>query len=378
MTSTTTTTPSSTSAIVVRQYGEPPKLETLSLGPLRADEALVEIHATGICHSDLHCLDGVMPKALPNVLGHEGAGVVLDTGSNITHVSRGDKVLLSFDYCGSCDSCTSDHPAYCPSFGLLNIVGARADESTALTDSSGVQVGSHFFGQSSFARHTVASARSIIKVPDDTDLKLYAPLGCGIQTGAGTVLNSLKVTRGSSLAVWGVGSVGLAALMAGVWSGAKTIIAIDLQPSRLELAREMGATATLNGTDPDLVEQIMKLSGGNGVNFAVDCTGVPKVIENMINTLGTRGRGCSIGVPKPGATVTVDVMAHLSFAREYIATVEGDSDPSKMIPYLIKQHKAGLLPLEKMNKYYAAKDFQAAFDDMKDGKTIKPVLVWSD
>jgi len=170
----------------------------------------------------------------------------------------------------------------------------------------------------------------MVKVPADTDLRLYAPSGCGLQTGAGAVLNSLGVTKGSSLAVWGVGPVGLAAVMAGVIAGAKAIIAIDLQPDRLELAKSLGATHTLDGGDENVIQKVVELSKSNGVNFAVDCTGVPKVVENMINSLGTKGRGCTVGAPKPGAVASIDIFAHLIHGREYIGSTEGDCVPSKV------------------------------------------------
>ena len=342
-----------TSAIVLRRAGQPPHLESLTLSPLQLDEALIKVYATGICHTDLSCIDGTLPIPVPNVLGHEGivdialtkssslhktqalmiivgAGVVLAIGSAVTHVSPGDKVILSYNHCGFCDSCTSRHPAYCTSFMALNFSGVRVDESTAFRDEKIGNVHSHFFGQSCFGRHAIVSARSMTKVAADTDLKLYAPLGCGLQTGAGAVLNALRVTKESSLAVWGVGPVGLAAVMAGSLVGAKTIIAIDLQQDRLKLAHDMGATAAVDGKEADVVEQVIKLSGANGVNFAVDCTGVGLVVENMISSLGTRGRGCSIGTPKPGTKVAVDVFSHLNLAREYIGCVVGDADPPKV------------------------------------------------
>ena len=212
----------------------------------------------------------------------------------------------------------------------LNFSGVRLDETMAFRNERHGDVHGHFFGQSSFGHHAIVSARSMIRVDSQTDLKLYAPLGCGLQTGVGVVLNTLRVTKGSSLAVWGVGPVGLAALMAGSLAGANTVIAIDLQQDRLKLAREVGATATIDGREADVVEQVIKLSGSNGVNFAVDCTGVPSVVENMINSLGTRGRGCSIGTPKPGSRVAVDVFSHLNLAREYIGCVLGDTDPHKV------------------------------------------------
>lgn len=252
---------------------------------------------------------------------------MVKVGSAVKNAAPGDKVLLSYNFCGDCETCKSGHPAYCDTWTPLNFGGARADGTMSLADEKGADVHCNFFGQSSFGQHAVVASSSMVKVAPDTDLKLYAPLGCGLQTGAGAVLNSLGTTKGSSLAVWGVGPVGLAAVMAGKIVGAKTIIAIDLQQDRLALAQEMGATHIVDGKASDVVEQVQKLSGANGVNFAVDCTGVPKVVENMVNSLGTRGRGCTVGAPKPGSTAALDIFSHLVFGREYIGCVEGDANP---------------------------------------------------
>lgn len=212
----------------------------------------------------------------------------------------GDKVLLSFAHCQECTQCKDGHPAYCHSFKSLNFGGTRPDGSSAMRrqeEQGGHALYSRFFGQSSFSRHTVVSMTSLVKVPDTTDLALFAPLGCGLQTGAGAVLNTLDVQAGSSVAVFGAGSVGMSAIMAAKMRKAKIIVAIDLQPSRLELASRLGATHTLLGSDPDIVAKMGELAPPNGVDYAVDCTGVPAVIETMIQALGSRGHAASVGAP---------------------------------------------------------------------------------
>ena len=259
-----------------------------------------------------------------------GAGVVVKVGADVKNAVPGDKVLLSFNFCGDCDTCKSGHPAYCDTWAPLNFGCTRADGTLSLADEQGAEVHCNFFGQSSFGNHAVVAANSMVKVSPDTDLKLYAPLGCGLQTGAGAVLNALGTTKGSSLAVWGVGPVGLAAVMAGKIAGAKTIIAIDLQQDRLALAQELGATHIVDGRASDVVEIVQKLSGTTGVNFAVECTGVPKVVENMVSSLAKRGRGCSLGAPKPGSTVAIDITEQLQFGREYIGCCEGDTYPPEV------------------------------------------------
>lgn len=199
-----------------------------------------------------------------------------------------------------------------------------------LSAKNGSPIHSSFFGQSSFARQTLVHKSSVVKVPSDLNLELFASLGCGIQTGAGAVLNTLNVRPGSTLAVFGVGSVGMAAVMAGKLRGAKTIIAIDLQPSRLDLSMSLGATNRVLGSDPDVVGQIRSICPPNGVDYAVDCTGVPAVIRTMIDALGSRGRAATVGAPGPGNDVSVDIMEHLTFGKEYVGCAEGDSLPSKV------------------------------------------------
>lgn len=206
-------------------------------------------------------------------------------------------MLLSFCHCTSCEQCTSGHPAYCYSFEPLNFGGKREDGSATLVTTNDKPIHSRFFGQSSFARLTAVHKSSIVKVSPDTNLALFAPLGCGLQTGAGSVLNTLNVQPGKTVAVFGVGSVGMSAIMAAKMRGAKEIIAVDLQQSRLDLAKKVGATQTILGNDPELISKIHQISPPNGLNYAVDCSGVPKVVELMIEALGTRGKAATVGAP---------------------------------------------------------------------------------
>lgn len=256
-----------------------------------------------------------------------GAGTILRTGSAITHVQPGDKVLLSFNHCGACTHCNASHPAYCTSWAPLNFSGKRLDGSHTLRSAAGAAMHGTFFGQSSFMRHALVAASSCVKVDPGTDLALFAALGCGFQTGTGCVLNTLRVRQGSSLAVFGVGAVGMAGVMGGVIAGAKTIIAVDLNAERLRLARELGATHVIDGRSEDVEGQIKAICAPeNGAQFAMDGTGVPRVIETMVKCLGTKGRAATVGAPKPGSTVAIDVFQHLILGREYVGSTEGDVD----------------------------------------------------
>ncbi|KAG7428558.1 Aryl-alcohol dehydrogenase [Fusarium oxysporum f. sp. raphani] len=357
------------------------ELSEVYLDSLQPDEALIEIHASGVCHTDLSCASGKLPCAPNAVLGHEGGGVVLEIGANVTSVSPGDKVLLSFSSCGSCPGCKSDHPAYCYSFNDYNFGGKRPDGSAAMSimkDGTKQPIYSTFFGQSSFAARTIVHQSSIVKVPQQTPLDLFAPLGCGIQTGVGAVFNTLNVRPGTSIAIFGVGSVGLAAVMAAKARETSRIIAIDLQPERLGLAKELGATDGVLGPDQEyIIKAIKNICPPLGVDFAVDCTGVPSIIETMVAALGMRGRAATVGAPGGNAHAKIDIMSHLTYGKEYVGCSEGDSNPGVLIPELIEMHAKGLLPLEKLIAYYDIKDYEKAMADMKSGKVIKPVLKWT-
>jgi aryl-alcohol dehydrogenase len=229
-------------AAVIETGGAPFRLESLELGPIQADEARVRIAACGICHTDLLIRGGSFPTPMPVVLGHEGAGVVEEVGAAVTRVAPGDRVVLSYASCGTCRTCATGRPYYCAEFGARNFGGARSDGTTALSR-NGQPVHSHFFGQSSFATHAAVTERSLVRLPDDVPFEIAAPLGCGVQTGAGGVLNVLRPQAGAAIAVFGVGGVGLSAVMAAALTGCGTIVAVDVKPARLELARELGAGA---------------------------------------------------------------------------------------------------------------------------------------
>ncbi|KAH6982451.1 alcohol dehydrogenase [Ilyonectria destructans] len=369
-----------TSAIVVREPNGAVALEPIILGELRPDEALVEIHATGVCHTDLLCMKGKLPAPTPIVLGHEGsAGVVVAKGAGLQDLEPGDKVILSYSYCGiQGQMCTHNHEPYCHSLLKLNFGGVRADGTSALKLPSDGTSGlhGHFFGQSSFSRHAIVSAASLVKVPPDTPLDLFAPLGCGLQTGAGAVLNTLNVQPGTSLAVFGVGSVGMSAIMASKLRSAGQIIAVDMVPARLELAKKLGATDTILASERDVVNRIRALCPPNGVKYALDCSGNPQAVASMIDALGTRGRACSVGAPAPDVRTSVNIFAHLINGREYVGCHQGESLAKEMIPFLIRQHADGKYPLEELITYYNVEDFKTAFSDTEKGLTIKAVLKW--
>lgn len=353
----------------------PFELTELTIDEIRPDEVRVKLVATGVCHTDAIVRDQVYPTPLPAVLGHEGAGKVEAVGSMVTSVTPGDSVVLSANSCGACEQCLTGRPAYCADFFGRNFAGTRPDGSTALTHEE-TAVSSHFFGQSSFATHVNVAARSVVKVDNDLPLELLGPLGCGLQTGAGAVINSLDVRPGSSMAVFGTGAVGCAALMAAAAVGATTIIAIDIIDSRLATAMELGATHAINSRTTDVATEIERITSGRGLDYTLDTTGIPAVLRQAADILGTGGTVALVGAPAPGTEVSFEVGASLLKGWRFRTIIEGDSVPQVFIPQLIQLWKQGKFPIEKLSKTFAFAEINEAFEASAAGEVIKPILVF--
>jgi aryl-alcohol dehydrogenase len=358
---------------VVRRKGGPFQIETVTVDQPRADEVLVRIVATGMCHTDIVIRDQVYPVPLPIVLGHEGAGVVERVGSAVRKVAPGDHVVLSFMSCGHCARCAMGQPAYCESGHPLCFGGTREDGSTAMHDGQSEPVHDHFFGQSSFGTYALANERTVVKVPKDLPLESLGPLGCGVQTGAGAVMNALKVGTGASFAAFGSGSVGLSAIMAARIVGATTTIAVDVIPSRLALAKELGATHTVNANDTDPVAEIRKITN-SGVDFTLETTGRPDVVGQAIDALGTRGICGIVGAAPIGTEARFDMGGLMSPGKTVRGIIQGDSVPELFIPQLIELYRQGRFPFDRLIKFYNFDEINQAAADSETGVTIKPVL----
>ncbi|WP_150307471.1 NAD(P)-dependent alcohol dehydrogenase [Planctomonas psychrotolerans] len=362
-------------AAVAQTKGEPLVIQELTLDAPRATEVQVRMVASGVCHTDAIVRDQVYPTPLPAVLGHEGAGVVVAVGDGVTSVDVGDHVLLSFSSCGVCSSCVSGHPSYCIHLYDLDFGGSRTDGSTAFTAEDGTAVSSHFFGQSSFASVSNVAERSVVKVSKEAPLELMGPLGCGVQTGAGAVLNVLEPEAGSSIVIFGSGAVGMSGLLAAVVANATTIIAVDIIDSRLEFAKSLGATHTINSKNEDAVARIREITGG-GANYALDTTGNKSVFTQMTNSLGTLGHGALVGAAAPGTESPIDIGNLLLSGLKISMVIEGDSVPQTFIPRLISLYEAGVFPFDKLVKKYDFADINQAFADSESGETLKPVVTF--
>ena len=356
---------------------EPGRLELreLELEELQPGDVLVRMAAVGVCHTDQVIRDQLVPVPLPAVLGHEGAGVVEQVGASVGRLRPGEHVVLSYNSCGLCASCMSGAPGYCADFGAYNFGGRRPDGSSALRAGDEV-VSSHFFGQSSFASHAVVAARSVVKVPTDVPLEILGPLGCGIQTGAGAVLNSLDPPAGSSIAIFGAGAVGDAAILAAQIAGCSTIIAMDRVAERVDFARELGATHGVDVSGEDPVERIKELTGGAGVEYALETTGVPAVLRQAVDSLAVRGVAGLLGQAPIGSEVAFETGASLVRGWTLTTIVEGDAVPQVFIPRMIELYRAGRFPFDRLIRHYPFAEIEKAFSDSEHGRTVKPVLTF--
>lgn len=362
-------------AAVAPSTGAAFEVRELTLDELRPGEVRVRIVAAGICHTDAIIRDQVYPTPLPAVLGHEGAGIVEEVGPGVAHLSVGDQVLLSANSCGVCDRCLSGSSAYCDSLFALNFGARRPDGTTSLSDGEEV-ISSHFFGQSSFATYANVAARSIVKIDPDVDLTLVAPLGCGIQTGAGAVLNELRPPLGGSFAVFGAGAVGAGALMGAVLAGCTTIIAVDVNDDRLTLARELGATHSVNSRTEDIPSRLLEITAGAGVDAALDTTGRPDVLRTAVDALAVRGTAALVGASRPGTEVRFEIGESLNRGWGFKTIIQGSSVPQVFIPALIRLWKLGRFPFDRLIEHYELGQINQAFADSASGRTVKPVIIF--
>jgi len=361
-------------AAVAREPAGALSIETLELDAPRPDEVLVRIVATGLCHTDIAVRDQHIPTPLPLVLGHEGAGVIAAVGSQVTGLAPGDHVILGFAACRECSPCLGGEPNYCAHFMPLNFGGARMDGSKALHDAHG-DIGSHFFGQSSFASHAVVQAHNVIKVSKDVPIELLGPLGCGLMTGAGTVLSTLALRAGQSILVSAGGPVGLAGVMAAKSVGAATIILADPLASRRAMAAELGATHVIDPGRAPVDEQVRAILPG-GVDRVLDSSGIVPAIEAAARALASRGRLAMVGVPKSfDATVSLSIIQMMSTGLSVHGVTEGDVDPRDIIPRLIEMYQAGTFPFDRLITTYPIADINLAISDQHAGRCIKAVLL---
>ncbi|KAJ5642188.1 hypothetical protein N7490_006188 [Penicillium lividum] len=316
--------------------------------------------ASGVCQTDLHFggMESGSGVHYPRILGHEGAGYVREVGPGVTTANKGDPVVLSFLSCQKCEQCLNQHPAHCAQAQSLNF-------------------------DSSFASWSIVSEESLVNVSDmidsKEDLATISPLGCGIQTGVGAIVNVADAGPNDRVLVLGLGGVGLSAIMAAKIRGCKTIIGIDRHESRSSLARELGATDCINTTTMDFAEMtdaVRNITNGLGSTFTLDTTGVPALIHQGLKMTGFKGKVIQVGTAPETAILEIPIHEFMTSGRQFIGVVKGDAVPQTFVPQMIQWFREGKLPLQKIVKFYQSDRFETAISDMQSGVTIKPVLLW--
>lgn len=357
-------------AAVIKKIGEDYVIENIEVAPPKANEILVKVAGCGLCHTDECCRDGTIPMDMPLVLGHEGSGVVLEIGPGVEKINVGDHVVLSTGWCGDCEMCLTGYPSLCVDNYKLNFCGVMADGTSRLSF-NGVPLG-NLFGQGTFSEYAVVHKNNAVVVDKDIDLTILGPLGCGIQTGAGTVLNGLKCEFGTSIVIFGTGAVGCSAIMAAKILNCQNIIAVDVVPEKLEFAKELGATHVINSKETiDIAKEVQDITKG-GAHYSIDTTGNPTVINQAMYSLRINGQCAAIAV---SGEVTMHLFNALTMQGKGIkGYVEGNSIAKLFIPKMIEYYKAGLFPFDKLMKVYEMDQINEAFDDVRKGKAIKAII----
>jgi alcohol dehydrogenase len=368
-------------AAVLREIGRPPPYERsqpLTLEQVELDapgpgEVLVRIRAAGLCHSDLSVIDGNRPRPLPMVLGHEAAGVVERVGEGVTSLARGDHVVAAFvPSCGHCGPCSASRPALCEPGFSANSAGTLLSGSRRLRDAQGDM--HHHLGVSGFADHAVLAANSLVRVPADLPFAEAALFGCAVITGVGAVVNTAAMPRGSTVAVVGLGGVGLASLLAARMLEAPHIVAIDMNDAKLTVARDFGATATVNAADPQAVEQVRDLTGG-GVAFAFEMAGAARALELAYRITRRGGTTVSAGLSHPDQRFSLPHLGLVAEERTLKGSYLGSCVPSRDIPRYIEWYRAGKLPVNRLlSERIRLEEINGAFDRLAAGASIRQVV----
>jgi aryl-alcohol dehydrogenase len=357
----------------------PFEIRDLIVDEPRDDEIVVRVVASGICHTDVTAQNGGLPFPHPALLGHEGAGIVERVGRSVSGLAEGDHVVVSFNFCGECLQCITGRPVQCDTWVPRNLAGgSRMDGSVPMRLADGGALHAHFFGQSSFATRAVVRGAAAIPVPVEAPLEMLAPLVCGFQTGAATMMQVLNPGLGQTVAVFGAGGVGLSAVMAATLSPATEIIAIDVVPDRLTLASELGATHTVNAGDGDSVEAIMEITGGRGADRVLEATGNTVVLKQALGATAIDATLAIVGAPPFGTEVALDVLDTIVKGPRIIGVNQGRSVPRAVIPALAAHFLAGRMPFDRLIKTYPLADINLAIHDMHTGAVIKPVLLMPD
>lgn len=368
-------------AAVLRSMGAPMpyaqsrplQIQQVELDPPGRDEVLVKIAAAGLCHSDLSVINGSRPRPMPMAIGHEAAGVVAQVGPGVTDLAPGDHVVMVFmPSCGHCQPCSQGRPALCEPGAVANGKGELLTGGVRLHEAAGHV--HHHLGCSAFAEYAVVSRRSLVPIDKSVPLSVAALFGCAVLTGVGAVVNTARVQAGESVAVVGLGGVGLAAVLGARAAGASRIIAVDLSPEKLALAKDLGATGTVDGRAPDAIEQVKALTGG-GADFVFEFAGSARALENAYRMTRRGGTTVTAGLPAPDAVLPVNIVSLVAEERTVKGSYIGTCVPVRDVPRYVELYKAGRLPVDRlMSGQIRLEDINAGFDRLHEGSVVRLIV----
>jgi S-(hydroxymethyl)glutathione dehydrogenase / alcohol dehydrogenase len=360
-------------AAVLFAWGEPLKIESVNLKPPQSDEIMVRLVASGICHSDLSVTRAALPLPPPVVLGHEGAGIVEEVGRDVQDLKPGDHVVLCWvQNCGRCHFCVAGKSHLCEA-NVQSMMAGRE----AVFEKDGLAI-SRMIGVGSFAERTVVNAGSAIKIRDDIPLDRACLVGCGVMTGVGAALNTARVRPGDTVAVFGCGGVGLNTIQGAALCGASRIIAVDLLPQKLEMARQFGATDTINGREVgDVSEAIRALTGGLGVDYAFEVIGAGAVIAQAFNAVKRGGTVVVVGVPPMGDDTSISGFTLALDEKAIIGSLYGSGNVRRDMPMLLDLYMQGRLKLDELvSRRIKLEQVNEAFEAMEKGEVARSVIVY--
>jgi Zn-dependent alcohol dehydrogenase len=358
-------------------YAESRPLEIVELeldGP-GAGEILIRVRAAGLCHSDLSVIDGSRPRVMPMVLGHEAAGEVVEVGAGVDELSPGDHVVLSFvPTCGYCASCLAGRAALCEPGAAANTSGTLLSGARRWHDPSGHEL-HHHLGVSAFAEYAVVSARSAVRVDSELPFEIAALFGCAVLTGVGAVLYSAQVQPGDSVAVFGLGGVGLAALLGALVAGAGTVVAVDRVAGKLERALAMGATHTV-AAGPGAVEAVREATDG-GASHVIETVGSAAVLAEAYAATRRGGSTVTVGLPHPSQMLSIPAVSLVTDEKTLRGSYLGSSVPARDIPRFIALHRAGRLPVEQLlTDRLTLDDLNEGFDRLARAEAVRQAVIF--
>lgn len=354
---------------------KPLVIEELQLDDPGPGEVLVELAGAGLCHSDLSTIDGSRPRVMPMVMGHEASGIVREVGPGVHDLQPDDHVVFSFvPLCGHCIPCATGRPALCEPGARANTAGTLLSGHRPFRNAAGEEI-YHHLGVAAFSEYTVVAQESLIKIDSQLPLSTAALFGCAVMTGVGAVVNTAKVEPGSSVAVFGLGGVGLSTIMGARAAGAESIYAVDLLPEKLELAAQVGATHLINAAEEDPVMMLKDIM--QGVDYAFESVGHEQVLQQAYAATKRGGTTVTIGLPHPAKMFSIPAVSLVAEERTIKGSYMGSAVPRRDLPRFIAMYQAGLLPVDKLlSRTIQLDEINSAFDDLATGAAVRQVITF--